>query len=192
MTKQNANGNEQLMYWRKLKERLSLVEDDDRVSGTRVDQLLQQLPARVDGEDMHSWIRRVMPSTPHARSDDGSISSATRRRFRPLTEIVRLAASTSMDHLPLPDSGRGLETPDGRFRLSVEANGPRIAIGVQALGFFSDEFANCSIGIAANWEDEPLVVVPLDADGDGEVEALDSAKLRQALLRPVMGVLDDD
>ena len=119
---------------------------------------------------------------------------AGRVRFTPLTEIVRLAADSAgvSREVPLPDPGRAIESADGRFRLTIAAEAGGIRVGVQALGLASDLFANRRIGLAGPGGAEPLAVIPLDGDGDGECRLDDRAEVRRALLRPVIGLIDDE
>jgi hypothetical protein len=67
-----------------------------------------------------------------------------------------------------------------------------VSIAVQALGLATDEFANRTLGIAGAGADaEPVALLQLDEDGDGSVRLPDSPELRRALLKPVIGLVED-
>jgi hypothetical protein len=103
---------------------------------------------------------------------------------------VRLAADSGGAGIALPS--RELETADGRFRLRVTSEGEELLIELQALGLAADEFAGRTLGLApAAGTGEPIALIQLDADGDGQVRLPDDAALRLVLLQPVIGLVED-
>ena len=65
-------------------------------------------------------------------------------------------------------------------------------IELQALGLAADEFAGRTLGLApAAGTGEPIALIELDADGDGQVRLPDDAALRLVLLQPVIGLVED-
>jgi hypothetical protein len=157
------------------------------------DRLLGLLPARQDQETVGDRLRRmtrlqaVMPLT-----------------FRPLIAIERWAAESGEAQYPLPEPGKALESSDGRFRLRITAEGGRLRIDIQALGFAVDEFANRRIGLV-RWRpafdradqphrlpnDEVVAVIDLDDEGDGTTWLEDRPEIRYALLFPGIGLIDE-
>jgi hypothetical protein len=56
----------------------------------------------------------------------------------------------------------------------------------------ADEFAGRTLGLApARGTGEPIALIQLDADGDGQVRLPDDAALRLVLLQPVIGLVED-
>ena len=129
------------------------------------------------------------PAPQERRSAEIIPFNPRRQRFLPVAEITRLAADSAGARLELP--ARELETADGRFRLQVSSEGDQVVIAVQTLGLAADQFAGKLIGLAAAEAAEPLLVLQLDDDGDGEVRLPDSDDLRRALLNPVLGTIED-
>ena len=85
-----------------------------------------------------------------------------------------------------------METEDGRFRLMLSAEGDKIRITVEALGGAIEALAGRRLGIAGPGGEEELVaIVELDEDGDGSAEVDDRPEIRQALLQPVIGLIED-
>jgi hypothetical protein len=189
MKKGKMTGAEAVALWREAGRRLRLADVEPPLAIARVDALQAVLGPRRQEESLGEWLRRggagaARPSAEIIHVDFG------RRRFRPVGEILRLAADTAGLGLELP--ARELETADGRFRLKVTPEGDQVVVAVQALGLASDQFANQLIAIAAAGEEtSPAAILLLDADGDGETRVPDSPELRRALLRPVIGVLDE-
>jgi hypothetical protein len=189
MKKGKMTGAEAVALWREAGRRLRLADVEPPLAMARVDALQAVLGPRRGNESLGERLRRggagaARPSAEIIHVDFG------RRRFRLVGEIVRLAADTAGPGLELPV--RELETADGRFRLKVTLEAGQVVVAVQALGLASDEFAGQLIAIAAaGGEASPVAILPLDADGDGETRVPDSPELRRALLRPVIGVLDE-
>jgi hypothetical protein len=189
MKKGKMTGAEAVALWREAGRRLRLADVEPPLAIARVDALQAVLGPRRQEESLGEWLRRggagaARPSAEIIHVDFG------RRRFRPVGEILRLAADTAGPGLELP--ARELETADGRFRLKVTPEGDQVVVAVQALGLASDQFANQLIAIAAAGEEtSPAAILLLDVDGDGETRVPDSPELRRALLRPVIGVLDE-
>jgi hypothetical protein len=142
-----------------------------------------------------------VPASPPRRSEGRVIYV----NFRPLITIERLAADGG-EVAPLPDPDRPLESVDGRFRLWIRPADDEIEIILEALGFASDVFAHRRLGLASaeacptQDSDQALplhadvVIAQFVLDGDGEAACRipNSLAMRQALLRPVIGLIDED
>jgi hypothetical protein len=185
---------EALSLWREAERRLRLTDIEPRLSMAQVDALLQVLGPREHGETLDAWLKRgrsTEAAAPRQQSAQIIPFSPRRQRFVPLAEIVRLAADTAGAEPMLP--AQDLETADGRFRLRVRLEGDQVVVALQALGLASDEYAGRSVGVAGAEGGAvlPMAVIELDADGDGEVRLPDTPALRRALLRPVIGLIED-
>jgi hypothetical protein len=192
MTKGRLSDAEAVALWREAGRRLRLVDAEPPLEMARVDALQALLGPRRKGEPLAEWLQRGRaagaasgrPSAEIIHVDFGS------RRFRPVAEIIRLAADTAGERPELPE--RELESTDGRFRLRVTPVGDEVVVAVQVLGQAADQFAGQLIAIAGlGSEASPVAVLLLDEDGDGEARIADSLQLRHALLRPLIGVLDE-
>jgi hypothetical protein len=185
---------EALNLWREAERRLRLVDIEPPLSMAQVDGLLQVLGPRQEGESLEAWLKRgrsAEAAAPPQQSAQIIPFSPRRQRFVPVAEIVRLAADTAGPEVMLP--AKDLESADGRFRLRVRLEGDQVVIGLQALGLASDDYAGRSVGIAGTEGGAtlPVAVLELDADGDGHVRLPDTPALRLALLRPVIGLIED-
>jgi hypothetical protein len=179
--------------WRRAAARLELVDVEPPVSMAEVDALLGLIgPRRVD-EPIVTWLRRGQApraSAPVQESAEIIPFNPRRQRFTPVANFVRLAADTSGLEIPLP--ARALETDDGQFRLEVTKDGDELVISIQALGQASDLFAGRTLGLQADEPGQmPVALITLDEDGDGAVRLADRPALRRALLRPLLGVIED-
>ena len=178
MTKPKLTDTEELSLWQETKNHLKLLQAELPASLAEVDSLLAVLPKRQPGESFRQWLARG--------------KGAKQWIFKPITEIIRLAADTSESEFPLPDPGRALESKDGQFRLTIVVHGTsKITLKVETLGFAADKFANQPIGIAsAPREDAVIAVINLNADGDGDCTVPDRLEVRRTLLRPNIGVFE--
>ncbi|MCP5420168.1 MAG: hypothetical protein H6969_06720 [Gammaproteobacteria bacterium] len=162
-------------------------------------QFVAQLPTRQGDETLGDRIRRA------ARNQRIASSNVIYINFRPLIAIQRLAADSG-EVAPLPDPGRPLKSADGRFRLWITAVSGMLQLTIEALGFASEEFAGRRLALAAAgaWSEQAMeqnvqlrrdaVIAEwtLNEDGDGECKIPDSLETRQALLRPVIGLVEDN
>jgi hypothetical protein len=193
MTDRKLSDAEALALWRRAEQRLRLLDTEPPVKIDRVDALLRVVGPRRPGEALGDWLMRSQaPQTAASERPSAEIIpfNAKRQRFTPVAEIVRLAADSAGSEVALPS--RELETADGRFRLKATSAGDQVLIEIQALGLAADEFAGRTIGLApANGAPDPVAVLELDEDGDGRVRLPDSPELRVALLKPVIGVIED-
>ncbi|MCP4406514.1 MAG: hypothetical protein GY807_01895 [Gammaproteobacteria bacterium] len=193
MTKIEMSRLEELAIWHELERLLTIMSVDKPMSKDEVRRLLAQLPPRIDKETVGDRIRRMSQN-----SESRAVA------FMPLADIDRMAADSSQEEIPLPDPGRALESNDGRFRLSITSKENKIHILIEALGFAADDFANKRIGLVGkgDWypgsggavrlsRDDLVAIIKLDQDGDGEGLIDDRKELRQALLHPVIGVVED-
>jgi hypothetical protein len=189
MTQQKLSDAEASVLWGEAERRLRLVDRAPPLRMAEVDTLLSVLGPRGRDESLRDWLQRSQAPAPVERPSAEIIPFNPRRhRFQPVAEITRLAADTAGADLALPS--RELETADGRFRLQVTAAGDQVVIRVQTLGFAADEFAGRLLGLAAAGAD-PVAMIQLDDDGDGEVRLPDTEELRRALLQPVLGTVED-
>jgi hypothetical protein len=99
-----------------------------------------------------------------------------------------------------------LETDDGRFRLGIRAVERFIELTLETLRFATEESASRRLGLARRgpWysREQPVMVtlprrevvaiIALNADGNGQCQVEDSPEVRQALLDPVIRVIEDD
>jgi hypothetical protein len=183
--------------WRMAEHRLRLIDREPPVALSQVDALLQTLGSRRREESLTDWLQRsraaATEAAPRPSAEIIPFSpkfSPKRQRFTPVAEIVRLAADSGGREIALPS--RELETADGRFRLKVTSEADQVVIEIQALGLAADEFAGRTIGLApAVGNAEPVVLLALDEDGDGRVRLPDDPALRLALLKPVIGLIED-
>jgi hypothetical protein len=196
MTDRKLSDAEALALWRRAEQRLRLVDTEPPVRLEQVDALLRVVGPRRPGEALGDWLMRSQAPQAVVERPSAEIIpfspqfSAKRQRFTPVAEIVRLAADSAGSEVALPS--RELETADGRFRLKATSAGDQVLIEIQALGLAADEFAGRTIGLApANGAPDPVAVLELDEDGDGRVRLPDSPELRVALLKPVIGVIED-
>ena len=190
MTERKLSDGEALTLWREAERRLRLVDPAPPLDMAKVDAVHGVLGPRRRDESLRDWLRRGQAPAPQERRSAEIIPFNPRRqRFLPVAEITRLAADSAGARLELP--ARELETADGRFRLKVSSEGDQVVIAVQTLGLAADQFAGKLIGLAAAEAAEPLLVLQLDDDGDGEVRLPDSDDLRRALLNPVLGTIED-
>ena len=190
MTERKLSDAEALTLWREAERRLRLVDPAPPLDMAKVDAVHGVLGPRRRDESLRDWLRRGQAPAPQERRSAEIIPFNPRRqRFLPVAEITRLAADSAGARLELP--ARELETADGRFRLKVSSEGDQVVIAVQTLGLAADQFAGKLIGLAAADAAEPLLVLQLDDDGDGEVRLPDSDDLRRALLNPVLGTIED-
>ena len=196
MTDRKLSDAEALALWRRAEQRLRLLDTEPPVNIDQVDALLRIVGPRRPGEAFGDWLMRSQAprTTADARPSAEIIPfspqfSARRQRFTPVAEIVRLAADSAGGQIALPR--RELQTADGRFRLKVTREGDQVVLEIQALGLAADEFAGRVIGLAgAGGAPEPLAMLQLDADGDGQVRLPDAPELRVELLKPVIGVVE--
>lgn len=193
MTYRSLTDAEAVVLWRRAAERLELVDVEPPVSMADVDALLTVLGRRRDDESIMSWLQRGRTSRISATAPASAEIipfNPRRQRFTPIAEFVRLAADTSGLEIPLPS--RALETDDGRFRLEVTKDGDELVISIQALGQASDRYAERTVGLQADEPGQtPVALVKLDEDGDGTIRQADRPALRRALLRPILGVVED-
>ena len=196
MTDRKLSDAEAFELWRRAEQRLRLVDTEPPVTLAKIDALLQVLGPRRQGEALADWLERSRSRTAAAERPSAEIIpfsprfNPKRQRFTAVAEIVRLAADSGGAGIALPS--RELETADGRFRLKVASAGEELVITLQALGLAADEFAGRTLGLApAAGNGEPIALIELDADGDGQVRLPDDAALRLVLLQPVIGVVED-
>ena len=180
---------DEAMLWREAARRLAETDPEPPLTAARVEALRAALGPRAPDQDLRAWLRRETSATGEAPRTGAVVIpfDARRQRFRPVERFMRLAADSATGRLELPE--RELESEGGRFRLRVRAEAGEVVLALQALGFASDEFANRMVGLAG--DEGPVAVVPLDGDGDGEVRLADTDVLRRALLRPVVGLIEE-
>lgn len=198
MTTKPLSDDERETLWKIAANQLRLVDTEPRIDPDTINQLLDRLGSRTPGQSIGEWLReRSEPSaTSSVPNDAPPIAEIIHfdpkcHRFNQIAEFTRLAADSAGGDIPLPAAP--LETSDGRFRLEIgEAEDQMIRVLIQALGDASDELAGRLIGLAAEGNYETLIgLVELDEDGDGTIRLHDDAATRQALLRPVLGTIDD-
>jgi hypothetical protein len=156
------------------------------------------LPQRQEGEPISAWLKR---------------STQQQYFFKPITEIIRLAAaSTSTAALP----EQALESTDEQFRLHIIPKSGKLMLKITALGFAADDFAHQQIGITNGntlitltqindtvvqlearqallkpglIDKASVLMMTLNGEGDGSCEVADQPEIRELLLRPVIGLV---
>ncbi len=193
MTTKPLSDDERKTLWQQAARRLWLVDVEPPVSMDTVDQLLEKLGPRGEDQPLGVWLGRAAEADEVEGGPTAEVISfdPRRQRFNQIAEFTRLAADSAGGEIPLPAAP--LETGDGRFRLDIaEAGDQMIRVLIQALGDASDELAGRLVGLAAEGSYETLVgLVELDDDGDGMIRLHDDETTRRALLRPVLGTIDD-
>jgi hypothetical protein len=150
-----------------------LVDWQPPVSKTDVDELHAALPPRQADEAIESWLQRVLKT-----------------KFTPFTQIIRRAASSSLEQYPLPDVDY-LLTEDDSLRFKIYPEAGQIVIKVEALGGAIDELANAVLGLADKEQPQQVIaVIELDANGDGEIRLADTLANRKALANPLIGLIE--
>jgi hypothetical protein len=160
-------------YWQEALRRFRLVDWQPPVSKTDVDKLHAALPPRQADETIYDWLQRVLKT-----------------KFTPFTQIIRRAASSSLEQYPLPDVDY-LLTEDDSLRFKIYPEAGQIVIKVEALGMAIDELANAVLGLADKEQPQQLIaVIELNADGDGEIRLADNLENRKALANPLIGLIE--
>jgi hypothetical protein len=130
------------------------------------------------------------PATSSPTSDNVTSLADYRQRFRPVATFVRLAADSAGPDIGLPS--RPLETEDGQFRLKATAEDDGLHVEIQALGMASSDWSGRRMGLSSSADDQPLLAIfTFDEDGDATVLIDDTPANRQALLRPMIGAIDE-
>jgi hypothetical protein len=193
MTTKPMNDDERETLWKLAARRLRLVDVEPPVASDLVDDLLRQLGPRAQAQSLGDWLKGGAERSTVEQGQTAEVIrfDPKRQRFNQIAEFTRLAADSAGAFIPLPAAP--LETGDGRFRLEIsEAEDQMIRVLIQTLGDASDELAGRLIGLAAEGNYETLIgLVELDEDGDGMIRLHDDDVTRKALLRPVLGTIDD-
>lgn len=195
MTEHTLSEDERDVLWKRAAGRLALVDVEPPVSMDEVDAVFQSLGARPAGSSLSAWLKSGAvidePSTPSSTTS-GNVTSLSdyRQRFRPVATFVRLAADSAGPDIGLPS--RPLETDDGQFRLSATADDDGLHVEIQALGMASADWSGRRMGLSSAEDDQPLLAVfTFDEDGDAAVLIDDTPANRRALLRPMIGAVDE-
>jgi hypothetical protein len=178
-------------HWHRAYDRLELVDAEPPVSMADIDHLLARLGRRAANQSISDWLKSAaMKSTSMADPVAAVVVpfDALRHRFTPVVEFVRLAADDAGSAIPLPAGP--LEDELGKFRLQIAKDNDDLVIKITALGHASDDYANRKVGLATAGGD-PVAVLDLDDDGDGEISLPDSDDLRRLLLKPVIGLVEE-
>ncbi len=180
------------ILWQKAQERLELVDTERPISFSEVDNLLKAVGRRPANQTVIDWIKSAADKSSSKVVDFVSAVvvpfDSLKHQFTPVVEFVRLAADDAGREVPLP--GKPLEDEQGRFRLEVAKENDELVIKITALGNASDDYAGMRAGLATPGR-QPIAIVNLDEDGDGEIRLADTTDLRLLLLRPVIGLVQD-
>lgn len=194
----------------RLLDRASEIQVDD----AQVDDFLAAMPPRLEDESYQDWLERGQKAGMPQRLTDEAYEDWLERgkrltnvipfrklRFTYLTEIQRYAADTRETEDELPKIA--LTTVNQQFRLKVTplpGKQEKLKLTVEALGLASTRYARKVIGIAGeigkdhlgeDSKDHLIALIRLNEDGDGEVTLDNTAIVRQALLRPIIGLADE-
>lgn len=161
-------------YWHEAYRRFQLIDWEPPISKAEVDALHAALSPRQADENITEWLNRVLkPQT-----------------FTPFTQIIRRAASSSLEQYALPDVDF-LVTEDESLRFYIFQQANNIVIKVEALGLAIDKLAHGSLGLAAkDTPNQVVAVIVLDEEGDGMIEVEDTPEMRQLLRHFVIGQLN--
>ncbi|MGI9511176.1 MAG: hypothetical protein ACR2QJ_17700, partial [Geminicoccaceae bacterium] len=120
MTDKPLNDDERETLWKLAAHRLELVDTEPPVSADMVDELLQQLGPRRQGQPVGAWLEGAAESNDATPAQSAEVIQFDPRhqRFNQIAEFTRLAADSGAGEVPLPAAP--LETSDGRFRLEIE------------------------------------------------------------------------
>ena len=179
------------ILWQRAQERLELVDTERPISFAEVDSLLKSVGRRPANQTVVDWIKSAASKSSNVVDFVSAVVvpfDALKHQFTPVVEFVRLAADDAGREVPLP--GKALEDEQGRFRLQVAKENEELVIKITALGNASDDYAGVKVGLATPGR-EPIAVVTLDEDGDGEIRLADTTDLRLLLLRPVIGTVEE-
>ena len=177
--------------WQRARDRLDLIETEPPVSMAEVDSILASIGRRAANQSLQDWLRSATAKSEASIDPVSDVIvpfNRLKHHFVPVVEFVRLAADDAGREIPLP--GRALEDEQGRFRLEIVKESNELVIQITALGHASDDYAGKKVGLATVGR-EPIAIVTLDEDGDGDIRLPDTTDLRLLLLRPVIGTIQD-
>ncbi len=190
MPDKKLTNEEQAALWQLARQRLESKKLKPTISSELVDRLHTQLPTQQKDETLGDLIRRSSTST-RPTAEIKQFKPKPSKRFKPVAEFIRLAADSHDTEMPLPHPESVLESENGQFRLRVTVINGRIEILIQALGFAADQFANRCIGLADPGDENVLIAeITLDQDGDGSCQVEDTPRLRHALLKPLIVLVE--
>lgn len=171
--------------WQEAFKRLMLIDIEKPISESTVDDFLAGLPKRLAEENYLEWIRRGQKLA--------KVIAFPKVNFRYLTDVQRLAADSREMEDALPE--KPLISDNKKFKLTIkELINNKLKLKLEALSISSSKYAHQLIGIAAENSKEGLIsLIYLDEDGEGIDESLDNTPaIRQALLRPVIALVEQD
>ncbi len=150
----------------------------------KIDRLSDVLSPWQKGESLYAWLQRTRT---------GELIPFPAKLIT-LGQIVRLAADSAEQQFPLPDPNTPLESNDGSFRLTINpAPQNKIRIVLQVLGADAPEFGGQRLGIVSAGDTRILVAdIRLDEYGDGEAYIENIPEIRQALLAPVIVLIQEN
>lgn len=190
MPDKKLTSEQQAALWLLARQRLELKNLKPAISSEFADRLRTQLPVQQKDETLGNLIRRASTHT-RPTAEVRPFKPKSSKRYKPVAEFMRLAADSHDTEMPLPDPENVLESADSQFRLRVTVINGRIEILIQALGFAADQFANCCIGLADPSDENMLIAeITLDQDGDGSCQVEDTSRLRRALLKPLIVLVE--
>jgi hypothetical protein len=190
MPDKKLTSEEQAALWQLARQGLESKNLKPAISSELANRLCTQLPVQQKDETLGNLIRRASTRT-RSMAEVKQFKPKPSKRFKPVAEFMRLAADSHDTEMPLPDPESVLESADSQFRLRVTAINGRIEILIQVLGFAADQFANCCIGLADPGNENVLIAeITLDQDGDGSCQVEDTPRLRRALLKPLIVLVE--
>lgn len=173
-----------MQYWEEANRRLQYIEAELPIPKSSLETLFANLPLRMPRESFGDWFKRAYKLA--------QIIPFPKIKFVYQAEFIRLAADSQDSVDALPDIP--LFSTNEEFRLQVEsmADG-RLRLRVEALGMAFSRVANKRIAISGGDNKDFIIsLIQLDNEGEGLDETLeDTPAIREALLRPVIAIIEE-
>lgn len=176
---------EERLLWQEAQRRLMQADAQPPLDIDRVREAARRLDPRADAEPLAAWLARATRRHAFPPSAQRTVT------LRPLSRITRLAADAGSEETRDAQE-KVLESPDGKFQVSLRSTEKHLLIDVEALGPSSDEFAGLVIALTrsnADWTGsvataavgDVIGFIELDEDGDGSIRIPDTASARDGL-----------
>ena len=170
--------------WQVAYQRLLFIESENNASDTNVNRLLESLPVRLAHESYLEWLKRSIRLS--------NVIAFPKLKYRRLTVVQRKAAQAKDGLGTLPSTH--LISQDQQFRLTItELPHNKLKIKLEALGLASSKYVHALLGISGeDSKDDLICIIRLNSDAEGEEINMDNTvAIRQALLRPVISLINE-